>query len=102
MAGSAREFFETLEAKADPGRAEGLTASYLFVIDPAGTWKVDVRDGHVTVTEGEADADCTIRASEETFDRIVAGKQSPLTAYMTGKIKVSGDTATAMKLQKLF
>ncbi|MBD0348540.1 MAG: SCP2 sterol-binding domain-containing protein, partial [Thermoleophilia bacterium] len=27
---------------------------------------------------------------------------NPMTAYMTGKLKVKGDTGAAMKLQKLF
>ena len=101
MAETAREFFETLEERANRSRANDLTASYLFVIDGAGTWKVDVKDGKVEVTEGGAGADCTIKASERTFDRIVSGKQNALTAYMTGKIKVEGDMAQAMKLQKL-
>ena len=102
MAEGAREFFETLESRVDPQKAAGLTASYLFDIDGAGKWKVDVDDGNVKVTEGEADADCTISASEETFSKIVAGEQNPTSAYMMGKLKVRGDMGQAMKLQKLF
>ncbi len=77
MPGSVREFFESLESRADPSRAAGMTASYLFVIDGAGQWKVDVVDGHVTVTEGAGPADCTITASERTFERIVAARAEP-------------------------
>jgi putative sterol carrier protein len=102
VADSPREFFETLEAKADAQKAAGLTASYLFEIDGAGTWKVDVDDGHVKVHEGGGEADCTIAASEETFMKVVHGEQNPTTAYMTGKLKVHGDMGTAMKLQQLF
>jgi putative sterol carrier protein len=102
MAETAREFFETLETRVDPSKTAGMTASYLFDIDGAGQWKVDIDDGKVTVTEGAADADCTISASEQTFERIVAGEQNPTTAYMTGKLKVKGDMGQAMKLQKLF
>ena len=79
-----------------------MTASYLFDIDGAGQWKVDVDDGKVTVTEGAGEADTTIQASEQTFEKIVAGEQNPTTAYMTGKLKVKGDMGQAMKLQKLF
>ena len=50
----AREFFESLETRVDPAKAKGLTASYKFVIDGAGTWHVDVDDGHVKVTEDDA------------------------------------------------
>jgi putative sterol carrier protein len=99
---TAREFFESLESRADQSKVAGFTASYLFVIDGAGQWKVDVEDGHVTVTEGPGEADCTISASEWTFERIVAGQQNPMTAYMTGKLKIAGDMGQALKLQKLF
>jgi putative sterol carrier protein len=102
MADSAREFFETLESRVDASKTAGMTNSYLFEIDGAGTWKVDVDDGTVTVTEGGGDADVVISSSEETFTKIASGEQNPTSAYMTGKIKVKGDMGAAMKLQKLF
>jgi putative sterol carrier protein len=43
-----------------------------------------------------------ISASEETFQKIIAGEQNATSAYMTGKLKVKGDMGAAMKLQKLF
>jgi putative sterol carrier protein len=79
-----------------------MTNSYLFEIEGAGTWLVDVRDGAVTVTEGDGDADTTISASKETFDKILAREQNPTTAYMTGKLKVKGDISAALKLEKLY
>jgi putative sterol carrier protein len=99
---SPREFFEGLEARVDPSKAAGMTASYKFVIDGAGTWHVDVDDGKVTVTEDGGEADTTITASDETFMKIASGEQNPTAAYMSGKLKVSGDMGQAMKLQKLF
>ena len=102
MAQSAREFFETLESRIDPSRAADLNNSYLFNIDGAGTWKVDVTGGKLQVTEGGDDADCVVSTSEETFQRIASGEQNPTSAYMTGKLKVKGDMGAAMKLQKLF
>jgi putative sterol carrier protein len=99
---SAREFFETLESRVDSSKTAGMNNSYLFDIDGAGTWKVDVQDGSVNVTEGGGDADVTISTSEETFEKMVSGEQNPTSAYMTGKLKVKGDMGAAMKLQKLF
>jgi putative sterol carrier protein len=98
----AREFFESLESRVDPAKAKGMTASYKFVIDGAGTWHVDVDDGKVSVTDDGGDADCTITTSEETFRKIASREQNPTAAYMSGKLKVSGDMGQAMKLQKLF
>ncbi len=102
MAESPREFFESLESRIDPSKAAGLTATYRFEIDGAGTWTVDVDDGKVSVSENGTDADCTITASSETFMKIAKGEQNPTAAYMSGKLKVKGDMGQAMKLQKLF
>ncbi len=98
----AAEFFESLPAKADPQRLAGMNNSFLFDIEGEGRWLVKVADGTLTVTPGEGDADATITASGETFDKIVSGEQNPTVAYMTGKLKVKGDMGAAMKLQKLF
>jgi putative sterol carrier protein len=100
---AARAFFEGLEARADPAKLAGVDHSYCFVIEGEGTWNVRIHGGAVVVTEGGEDgADATIRASGADFDRIVAGKQNPATAYMRGKVKVTGDLGAVMKLQRLF
>ncbi len=56
----------------------------------------------MSVTDGAGEADCTISASEETLVKIANGDANPTTAYMTGKLKISGDMGAALKLQKLF
>jgi putative sterol carrier protein len=99
---SAKEFFDGLESRVDPAKTAGMNNSYLFDIEGAGKWKVDVQDGNVSVTENAEEADVTITTSEETFERITSGEQNATSAYMTGKLKVKGDMGAAMKLQKLF
>jgi putative sterol carrier protein len=79
-----------------------MSNSYVFDIEGAGQWTVKVADGSVTVVPGAEAADVTISASQEVFERIVAGEQNPTSAYMTGKLKLKGDMGAAMKLQKLF
>jgi len=99
---SAREFFESLESRVDSSKTAGVNNSYLFDIEGAGQWKVDVNDGNLSVTEGASDADVTITTSEENFDKLASGDLNPTTAYMSGKLKIKGDMGAAMKLQKLF
>ena len=100
---SVQEFFEGLPGRVDPERIAGMNNTYVFDIDGAGTWTVTIADGAITVTEGAgSDADTTFSATEESFEKIVAGEQNPTTAYMTGKLKIKGDMGAAMKLQKLF
>ena len=102
MAETVQEFFQSLESRADPAKTAGMTSSYVFDIDGAGQWRVEVDDGKVTVSDGAGDADAVISTSQETFEKIIAGEQNPTSAYMTGKLKVKGDMGAAMKLQKLF
>ena len=102
MADAVKDFFANLESQADPTKTAGMSNSYVFDIEGAGQWKVDVDDGKVSVAEGGGDADVTISTSQETFEKIVAGDVNPTSAYMTGKLKIKGDMGAAMKLQKLF
>jgi putative sterol carrier protein len=99
---SVREFFDDLPSRADTSKTAGMSNSYLFDIEDAGQWRVDVQNGTVTVAEGPGEADVTIATSAETFEKIVAGEQNPTSAYMTGKLKVKGDMGAALKLQNLF
>ncbi len=101
MSQSAKEFFESLPERANGRTIEGTHSTYVFAIDGAGSWTVKVDDGKLAVEEGDHGGDCTISASEETFVRILDGKQNPLTAYMTGKLKVKGDMGAAMKLKDI-
>lgn len=102
MAASAREFFESIEGRVDPAKTKGQTVSYRFDIEDTGSWRIDVVDGATTVTESADAADCVIRMKEQTLLRLIDGKQNPATAFMTGKIKVDGDMALALKLKDLF
>lgn len=54
------------------------------------------------VSQMNSDADCTIRVSEEDFQRLIKGDLNPMGAVMSGKIKIDGDMGVAMKLQSLF
>lgn len=103
MAASAREFFEELAARTAGGslRTRGLTASYRFDVEGAGSWRVDVDDGAVSVTESDAAADCVIGVSEDTLLGIVSGRQSPMGAFLMGRIRVDGDVGLAMRLRDL-
>ena len=103
MPGTVQEFFDTLPSRADTSKTAGMNNSYAFDIEGAGQWTVKVADGGVSVGDGlEEAADVTISASQEIFEKIVAGEQNPTSAYMTGKLKLKGDMGAAMKLQKLF
>jgi putative sterol carrier protein len=102
LSDSARDFFEGLESRVDPAKTAGMNNSYVFDVKGSGQWTVRVTDGDVKVTEGAEQADVTISATAETFERIARGEQNPTTAFMTGKLKIDGDMGAAMKLKQLF
>jgi len=99
----ARQFFEEeLPANVDPERIKGISHSYVFDVTGEGRWLVEIRDGKLTVAENaDSEGDVKFTLSGETFDRITDRKQNPMVAYMTGKVKVSGDIKAASDLQKI-
>ncbi len=54
------------------------------------------------VTTQDNDADCTVDISLEDFNALIRGQLNPMTAMMSGKLKIKGDMGVAMKLQSLF
>ncbi len=54
------------------------------------------------VTNEEADTPCTIVITLDHFDKMLNGDMNPMMAFMTGKMKIEGDKAVAMKLASLF
>jgi putative sterol carrier protein len=101
---SVADFFAALPARAaaEADKTRGLHDTYLFQVGDS-SWTVTVDDGTVAVVDGDAGtASCTIVTDEETFLRIASGQQNPAMAFMTGKVKVTGDMGAAMRLKSVF
>lgn len=95
------DYFEQLPVRADPESVRGFSKACTFVIEGAGTWTVYVDDGAVDVLDGEAEAHCRVTMKAGVFERILHGKQKPTSAYLTGKMKISGELATLLRMQPL-
>ena len=78
-----------------------MTNSYLFEIKDVGTWLVDVDDGKVTVTEGEAEADVRIGMSEEIFQQARRRQQNPMTRRDDREDQGQGQHGGRPKLGKI-
>lgn len=60
-----------------------------------------VKDGAVTSVEGMAPrADVTVKVKDDDLVRMFDGKLNPMTAFMTGRLKVKGDIGLAQRLIK--
>lgn len=74
---------------------QSLDGTVEFVIEDEGSLTID--DAGVSAG-GAGDADCTMTASADTFQSILAGELNPTAAFMSGRLKVDGDMGMAMKL----
>ena len=83
------------------GEDSGLGRSVKFVMKGDGVVRVDGAE----VSNVDAPADLTLTLSRQDLEAIGQGRLNPMTAVLTGRLKVS-DMATAMqvqsKLQALF
>jgi acyl-CoA dehydrogenase len=90
---------ETMTVSAAKAPALGKTLKFDF-----GDNKIfiDGTGGSNLVSADDKEADCTISVSQEDLQGMISGSVNPMTAFMSGKIKVKGDIGIAMKLQSLF
>ena len=84
------------DRRPDP-RLQGVSGSYRFDVEGVGSWRIEVHDGVVTITESTAAADCVIRCDEADFVRLARGEQNLLTATLQGRAQVEGDYALAQR-----
>ncbi|KPI93099.1 Hydroxysteroid dehydrogenase-like protein 2 [Papilio xuthus] len=68
-----------------------------------GVWHIDLKNGDGACGQGEPKnpPDATLTMDSTNFAEMFAGKLKPTTAFMMGKLKISGDLQKAMKLEKM-
>lgn len=62
---------------------------------------IDGNGDQNTVSNDDKDADCTIITTSANLVKLANGELNAMTAMMTGKVKVKGNMALAMKLRDL-
>ena len=81
------------------GKDTGLVPVKLD-FEGAGCIFLDGKSNPNTVSDEDKDADCTLM-SLDTFEQMRSGEVDGTSAFMQGKLKVSGDMSIAMKLQSV-
>ncbi len=102
---TAREIFQHMPDRFRPEKAGDLEAVVQFDLsgEGGGQWVVTIQDGALEVREGQADnPTTTIRMSADDYVALTQGKLNPITAAMTGKIRVEGNMGVALRMQTLF
>tara|TARA_Y100001949_G_scaffold61708_1_gene52346 strand:+ start:2345 stop:2671 length:327 start_codon:yes stop_codon:yes gene_type:complete len=85
--------------------AKGLQATIQLNIEGSTNMFYEINDGSLNVGEGDySDPDLTLTFdSIETMDKVLSGDQAAaMQAFMTGKVKFTGDMALGQKLGSVF
>jgi len=100
-----KEIFDQMSANVNADAAKGMNATIQFNLsgDNGGSWYVTVKDGGATVSQGSApSANMTLSMTAQDYVDMIMGKLNGQMAFMSGKLKISGDMGLAMKMQTLF
>ena len=63
---------------------------------------IDGTGAENTLSTANQEADCTVTVSLDDFKSMLTGNLNPMSAFMSGAIRIEGDMSVAMKLQSLF
>ena len=85
---------KALSAKLGGATPDG---SVKFMIQGEGAIRID----ETGVRADDSEADCVITASADTFEDLLGGRLNPTAAFMTGKLRIEGDMALAMRMGSL-
>ncbi len=102
---SVKEYFETLPSRFKADAAKGLNAIFQFDIagDDGGAYQVKVDGDKLSIEPGlHAEPSVTIKMAATDYVKMVNGDLNGQMAFMTGKLKVSGNMMLAMKMQQVF
>ncbi|MGP8292256.1 SCP2 sterol-binding domain-containing protein [Halomonas sp. AOP43-A1-21] len=94
---------EKLQARFNPEAAEGMDEVFQFHFSDAGDHYLVIKDRTLDVQEGEHDdPSVSLSMSTDTLKGIMSGDINGMTAFMTGKLKATGNVMLATKLTSLF
>ena len=100
-----REIFSKTPEVFNADAAKGVDAVFQFEItgEGGGSWHVIVKDGTCNVQEGVSEnPTVTMTTSGDTWLGIVNKELPGIQAFMSGKLKVTGNIILAQKYQSFF
>lgn len=103
--GAVEETFRIVKDSLSDEVVKATQAVYQFELsgEDGGTWFLDLKNKVGKVGHGEPPdrADVVMSMTTDDFVKMFSGKLKPTMAFMSGKLKIKGNMALAVKLEKL-
>lgn len=99
------ELFEMMPQAFKPEAAPGVNAVVQFILsgDQAADYYATIADGTCKVDEGKHESPkATLIMDGSDYLDMLSGNLNPQTAFMQGKLKLSGDMGLLMRFQSFF
>jgi putative sterol carrier protein len=99
------EFFGVLaELDRDPrlGQANGTIRFDLTDGKRVDRWLVSLKEGAVTVSRANREANCVVRVDKALFDEIAVGKANGTAAILRGAMTIEGEMGLMLVLRRVF
>jgi alkyl sulfatase BDS1-like metallo-beta-lactamase superfamily hydrolase len=100
-----QDVFDGMRAGFDPAAARGVHAGYQWILSGpnGGTWWITVSDGSFKMGKGTIpNPDVTFRVSDKDWVAISNGTLSGFRAFITRRLRISGNRQLARSLGKMF
>lgn len=95
--------FDKLQDRFDPQAAKDMDDIFQFHFSDNGSHYLVIKDGNLAIEEGEHDdPSVSLSMSTDTLKGVMNGEINGMTAFMTGKLKATGNVMLATKLTSLF
>lgn len=89
------------QMKANAMQFAGLNAVVKFDFGPEGSLYIDGKSNPPTIDRTGPEPDTTLAIASGDLIKIQQGQLAPTMAFMTGKLKVTGNMGVAMKLSSM-
>jgi len=95
--------FDRIKKVASPSIVKKVNAIYVFDVEEEGKWHVDLTSGSGQIGQGQPEKkpDVTVTVNKENFLKMFNRELKPATAFMSGKLKLSGDLSKALALESV-
>ncbi|WP_017430400.1 SCP2 sterol-binding domain-containing protein [Vreelandella jeotgali] len=94
---------EKLQARFDPNAARNMHEVFQFHFSDLGDYYLSVDDGTLDMAPGEHDdPSVSLSLSSDTLKGLMRGEINGMSAFMSGRIKATGNVMLATRLGTLF